>query len=81
MSVFHAPILYVNLDTINRLIATGRVRVTSIDGIVTTVFPPNDPLYPEATLQVSSDVFGNAVHRKVYLTSQERHIFEFVGDV
>jgi hypothetical protein len=81
MSVVDVPILYVNIDTMKRLIITGRARPVSSDGITVTAFPDNDPLYPNARLLVSSDVFGNAVHRRTEIPSENSYRYDFVGDV
>lgn len=81
MAIVDDPILYVNIDTMNRLIASERVRIGSSNGSARTSFPDADPRYPNVTLLCSREVTENAVHRKVWVPAEERYVFHYVGDV
>lgn len=81
MSVVDDQILYVDPETMNRLIAGERVRMVSRDGVVKIAFPENDPGYPNSTLLVSREVSGNAAHRRTWVPQEQRFVFEYVGDV
>lgn len=81
MTAVDEPILYVNPDTMSRLLATERAAIRSVDGVATTAFSKTDPRYPNVKLLVSREITGHAVHRKVWVAADQRFIFEYVGDV
>lgn len=81
MTAVEDTILYVDQNTLSRLISSERARLSSVNGVVTTVFTDNDHKYPGTTILVSREVLGNAVHRKVWVAQEQRFIFEYVGDV
>lgn len=70
--------LYVQPETLARLIASGRVQVQE-DGMPT--FKADDTRYPSIALLESSEVTGHAVHRQVWSGYDQRRVFEYVGDV
>lgn len=72
------PLLYVQPETLKRLLASGRVRKLK-DG--TPVFSARDQAFPNAAVQLSLEVTGHAVHRRVLSGYDRSYIFEFVGDV
>jgi hypothetical protein len=74
------PALYVQPETFQRLTAQERVTFKVVDGITLAVFPDNDPLYPSASVRISPQVTANAVHRRRWVSSEERYIYEFLGD-
>jgi hypothetical protein len=81
MTAVDEPILYVNPDTMSRLLASGRAAAISVNGVATTAFAETDPKYPKVKLLVSREVTGHAVHRKVWVAADQRFVFEYVGDV
>jgi hypothetical protein len=81
MAAVDDPVLYVNPDTMARLLASERAAISSVDGVATTAFPETDPRYPSAKLLVSREVTGHAVHRKIWVASEQRFVFDYVGDV
>lgn len=81
MTAVDDPILYVNPDTMARLIASERAAISSVNGVATTAFAETDPRYPSAKLLVSREVTGHALHRRVWVPSEQRFIFQYVGDV
>lgn len=81
MTAVDDPILYVNPETMARLIASERAAISSVNGVSTTALAETDPSYPSAKLLVSREVTGHAVHRRVWVASEQRFIFEYVGDV
>lgn len=81
MAAVDDPILYVNIDTMNRLVASERVRIRSVNGVTKTIFPETDHSYPNVSLLCSREVMGNSVHRKIWVPAEERYVFHYVGDV
>lgn len=81
MTTVDEPILYVNTETMGRLIASERASIRSVDGVAVTAFPETDDRYPNVRLLVSREVMGHSVHRKIWIASEQRFIFEYVGDV
>jgi hypothetical protein len=74
-------ILYLQPPTIDRLLAQQRITLYTEDGVVRAVFIPDDPRYPGAAVRPSYEVIANSVHRRRWLADEQRHIFEYIGDV
>lgn len=74
-------LLYVSVETYDRLVASERVVVQPVKGYSKAAFPSNDHRYPDIPIQTTRSVTDNAVHRKVWVSAEERFIFEYVGDV
>ena len=70
--------LYVQPETLDRLIASGRVHLLG-DG--TPVFRHDDTTFPDVALLESGEVTGHAVHRQVWSGYDRTRVFEFVGNV
>lgn len=81
MTAVDEPILYVNQETMSRLLASERAVVQSVNGVATTAFAETDSRYPGTKLLVSREVTGHSVHRKVWIAPEQRFIFEYIGDV
>jgi hypothetical protein len=81
MTAVDDPVLYVNPDTLARLLASERATIFSVNGVATTAFAQTESRYANTKLLVSREVTGHAVHRKVWAPSEQRFIFEYVGDV
>ena len=81
MAAIDDAILYVNVDTYDRLVATERVVVKPATGLSKAAFLSNDHRYPDIPIQTSRQVIGNSVHRKVWVPAEERFVFEFVSDI
>jgi hypothetical protein len=81
MTAVDEPILYVNPDTMGRLLASERASIRSVNGVATTAFAETDDRYPNVKLLVSREVMGHSVHRKIWIASEQRFIFEYIGDV
>lgn len=73
--------LYVQPQTFQRLMAQERLSFQTAAGITRAVFPDNDPLYPAASVKISPQVIPNSVHRRRWISVEERFVFEFAGTV
>ena len=54
---------------------------TFTDGVARTFFSRTDDTYPDATVLLSREITPNAVHRRTWIPAEERHVFEYVGNV
>ncbi len=75
------PILYVTPDTLQRLFVQERTQMRTVNGFAEARLLETDPRYPNTVLLTSREITGNAVHRKEWVSQEQRYIFVYVGDI
>lgn len=73
--------LYVQPDTLDRLMAQERITISSVDQETIMFFSASDPIHPGRTVLTSTEITPNAVHARRWLGDEGRYIFEYVGDI
>ena len=73
--------LYVQPDTLDRLMAQERITISSVDQETIVSFSTSDPIHPGRTVLTSREITPNAVHTRRWQAEEGRYIFEYVGDI
>lgn len=83
MTATPEDILFVQPETLQRLIAQERVSVSDIDQQAVYRFSGNDFQYPNRVVRTSVDVMHNSVHLRTPHASgdADRHAYLFVADI
>lgn len=73
--------LYVQPDTLARLMTQERVRSEILEQETVMSLLDSDPIHPGRIVRVSREITANAVHARRWLAEEGRYIFEYIGDI